>query len=128
MAECRRFLARQTDRRSRPLSLTDRSVRALKGDSRPIYPVAERARILAALEAVDYVVMFDETRAEKIIRAVKPDVLIKGEDWRGKRVDGQAFVEARGGRVALAPLLDGRSTTATIARMKSTTREEKSDS
>jgi D-beta-D-heptose 7-phosphate kinase/D-beta-D-heptose 1-phosphate adenosyltransferase len=64
-------------------------------------------------------VVFDETRAEKIIRAVKPDVLIKGEDWRGKRVDGQAFVEARGGRVALAPLLGGRSTSATIDRMSS---------
>jgi D-beta-D-heptose 7-phosphate kinase/D-beta-D-heptose 1-phosphate adenosyltransferase len=98
---------------------SDRSVHVLKGDSRPIYPAAERARILAALEAVDYVVVFDETRAEKIIRAVKPDVLIKGEDWRGKRVDGQAFVEARGGRVALAPLLGGRSTTATIDRMTS---------
>ena len=81
----------------------------LKGDGRPIYPAAERARILAALEAVDYVVVFDETRAEKIIRAVKPDVLIKGEDWRGKAVDGQEFVESRGGRVALAPLLGGRS-------------------
>jgi D-beta-D-heptose 7-phosphate kinase/D-beta-D-heptose 1-phosphate adenosyltransferase len=98
---------------------SDRSVRELKGDSRPIYPAAERARILAALEAVDYVVVFDETRAEKIIRAVKPDVLIKGEDWRGKRVDGQAFVEARGGRVALAPLLGGRSTSAIIDRMSS---------
>jgi D-beta-D-heptose 7-phosphate kinase/D-beta-D-heptose 1-phosphate adenosyltransferase len=81
---------------------SDRSVRELKGDSRPIY-----------------VAVFDETRAEKIIRAVKPDVLIKGEDWRGKRVDGQAFVEARGGRVALAPLLGGRSTSATIDRMSS---------
>src|SRR5712692_4420276 len=98
---------------------SDRSVHALKGDSRPIYPAAERARILAALEAVDYVVVFDETRAEKIIRTIKPDVLIKGEDWRGKRVDGQAFVEARGGRLALAPLLGGRSTSATIDRMSS---------
>ena len=94
---------------------SDRSVRVLKGGARPVYPVAERARILAALEAVDYVVVFDETRAEKIIRMVKPDVLVKGEDWRGKRVDGQAFVEARGGRVALAPLLHGHSTSATIA-------------
>ncbi len=104
---------------------SDRSVRRLKGDARPIYPAAERARILAALEAVDYVVVFDETRAEKIIRAVKPDVLIKGEDWRGKRVDGQAFVESRGGRVALAPLLGGRSTSATIDRMNSKQRAGK---
>ena len=104
---------------------SDRSVRHLKGDGRPIYPAGERARILAALEAVDYVVVFDETRAEKIIRAVKPDVLIKGEDWRGKQVDGQAFVESRGGRVALAPLLGGRSTSSTIDRMSSKARAEK---
>jgi D-beta-D-heptose 7-phosphate kinase/D-beta-D-heptose 1-phosphate adenosyltransferase len=98
---------------------SDRSVRQLKGVGRPVYPAAERARILAALEAVDYVVVFEETRAEKIIRAVKPDVLIKGEDWRGKEVDGQAFVESHGGRVALAPLLGGRSTSSTIDRMSS---------
>jgi D-beta-D-heptose 7-phosphate kinase / D-beta-D-heptose 1-phosphate adenosyltransferase len=104
---------------------SDRSVRQLKGNGRPVYPAAERARILAALEAVDYVVVFDETRAEKIIRAVKPDVLIKGEDWRDKQVDGQAFVESRGGRVALAPLLGGRSTSATIDRMSSKARAEK---
>ena len=97
---------------------SDRSVRAIKGETRPIYPSDERARILAALEAVDYVVIFDDTRAEKIIRALKPDVLIKGDDWRGKTLDGQAFVEARGGRVALAPLLDGRSTSAVIDRLR----------
>lgn len=96
---------------------SDRSMRALKGKTRPVYPAAERARILAALECVDYVVIFDETRAERIIRTVKPDVLIKGEDWRGKIVDGQAFVEARGGRVVLSPILAGRSTTDIIARL-----------
>jgi D-beta-D-heptose 7-phosphate kinase/D-beta-D-heptose 1-phosphate adenosyltransferase len=104
---------------------SDRSVHQLKGDGRPVYPVAERARILAALEAVDYVVVFDETRAEKIIRTVKPDVLIKGEDWRDKTVDGQVFVESRGGRVALAPLLGGRSTSGTIDRMNSNSRAGK---
>jgi len=97
---------------------SDRSVRSLKGKSRPIYPAAERARILAALECVDYVVVFDESRAEKIIRAVRPDVLIKGQDWEGKIVDGQKFVEARGGRVTLAPLLEGRSTTSIIERLR----------
>jgi len=65
-------------------------------------------------------VIFDDTRAEKIIRALKPDVLIKGDDWRGKTVDGQAFVEARGGRIALAPLLDGRSPSAVIDRLRAT--------
>jgi D-beta-D-heptose 7-phosphate kinase/D-beta-D-heptose 1-phosphate adenosyltransferase len=71
------------------------------------------------------VVVFDETRAEKIIRTVKPDVLIKGEDWRDKTVDGQVFVESRGGRVALAPLLGGRSTSGTIDRMNSNSRAGK---
>jgi D-beta-D-heptose 7-phosphate kinase/D-beta-D-heptose 1-phosphate adenosyltransferase len=73
---------------------------------------------LAALECVSYVVVFDDTRAEKTIRAVRPDVLVKGEDWKGQTVDGQEFVEARGGRVVLAPLLGGHSTTGTIDRMK----------
>jgi D-beta-D-heptose 7-phosphate kinase / D-beta-D-heptose 1-phosphate adenosyltransferase len=97
---------------------SDRGVRAIKGPTRPIYPVAERSRILAALESVSYVTVFDETRAERVIRRVKPDVLVKGEDWSGKRVDGQDFVESRGGRVVLAPLLGGRSTTHTIERLR----------
>jgi D-beta-D-heptose 7-phosphate kinase / D-beta-D-heptose 1-phosphate adenosyltransferase len=97
---------------------SDRSVRLIKGNGRPIYPAAERALILAALEAVDYVVVFDETRAERIVRAVRPDVLVKGEDWRDKTVDGQVFVEAYGGKVALAPLLPGYGTTLTLARMR----------
>jgi D-beta-D-heptose 7-phosphate kinase/D-beta-D-heptose 1-phosphate adenosyltransferase len=68
---------------------------------------------------VNYVVVFDDPRAEQIIRRVRPDVLVKGEDWRGKTVDGQAWVESYGGQVVLAPLLEGHSTTATIARMRS---------
>jgi D-beta-D-heptose 7-phosphate kinase/D-beta-D-heptose 1-phosphate adenosyltransferase len=96
---------------------SDRSVKTIKGAGRPIYPAADRARILAALESVNYVVVFDESRAEKIIREVRPDVLVKGEDWAGKRIDGQAFVEAHGGRVVLAPLLRGHSTSKTIERM-----------
>ena len=97
---------------------SDRSVRAIKGPDRPIYGAADRARLLAALEMVSYVVVFDDPRAEQIIRRVRPDVLIKGEDWRGKTVDGQSFVEAYGGRVVLAPLLEGHSTTATVARLR----------
>ncbi|HTQ26078.1 MAG TPA: PfkB family carbohydrate kinase [Candidatus Binataceae bacterium] len=97
---------------------SDHSVRLIKGNSRPIYPAAERALILAALEAVDHVVVFDETRAERIIRTVRPDVLVKGEDWRDKIVDGQTFVESYGGRVALAPLLPGYGTTLTLERLR----------
>ena len=98
---------------------SDRSVRAIKGPERPLHSAADRARLLAALEMVSYVVVFDDPRAERIIRRVRPDVLIKGADWRGKTVDGQRFVEAHGGHLVLAPLLEGHSTTATIARMRS---------
>jgi D-beta-D-heptose 7-phosphate kinase / D-beta-D-heptose 1-phosphate adenosyltransferase len=97
---------------------SDRSVQMIKGAQRPVYHAADRARMLAALEMVDYVIVFDDPRAEKIIRRVRPDVLVKGEDWRDKRVDGQDFVESYGGQVALAPLLEGHSTSATIARMR----------
>jgi D-beta-D-heptose 7-phosphate kinase / D-beta-D-heptose 1-phosphate adenosyltransferase len=99
---------------------SDHSVRLIKGDGRPVYPAAERALILAALEVVDYVVVFDDTRAERIVRAVRPDVLVKGEDWRDKIVDGQGFVESYGGRVALAPLLPGYGTTLTLERLRAT--------
>ncbi|HZP46484.1 MAG TPA: bifunctional heptose 7-phosphate kinase/heptose 1-phosphate adenyltransferase [Candidatus Binataceae bacterium] len=96
---------------------SDRSVREIKGPERPVYNASDRAHLLAALEMVNYVVVFDEPRAERIIRQVRPDVLIKGEDWRGKTVDGQEFVERHGGRVVLAPLLPGHSTSSTIARL-----------
>ncbi|MGH7915324.1 MAG: adenylyltransferase/cytidyltransferase family protein, partial [Candidatus Binataceae bacterium] len=99
---------------------SDRSVRLIKGNGRPIYPAAERALILAALEMVDYVVVFDETRARRVVSAIHPDVLVKGEDWRDKTVDGQAFVESHGGRVVLAPLLPGYGTTLTIERLRTT--------
>ena len=97
---------------------SDRSVRQLKGEGRPIHPASERARILAAMEPVDYVVIFDDPRAEKIVRVVRPDVLVKGEDYRGQTVDGQKFVESYGGSVALAPLLTGKSTSTTIKKMR----------
>jgi D-beta-D-heptose 7-phosphate kinase / D-beta-D-heptose 1-phosphate adenosyltransferase len=97
---------------------SDRSIRAIKGPERPVCNAADRARMVAAFEMVDYVVVFDETRAERIIRKVRPDVLIKGEDYRGKVVDGQAYVEGYGGRVALAPLLAGHSTSGLIGRIR----------
>lgn len=97
---------------------SDRGVRELKGPGRPIQGVTERARLLAALELVDHVVVFDDTRAEKIVRTVRPDILIKGEDYFGKVVDGQRYVESYGGRVVLAPLLPDHSTTSTIARLR----------
>lgn len=96
----------------------DCSVRQIKGEGRPVYPAADRARILAALEAVDYVVIFDDARAENVIRAVRPDVLVKGEDWHGKAVDGAKFVQSYGGKVVLAKLLKGRATSRTIERLR----------
>lgn len=90
---------------------TDASVRAIKGAQRPFVPQEDRARLLAALESVDYVTMFDEPTPLQLIRKVRPDVLVKGADWRDKKVVGREFVEAYGGRVVLAPLVKGRSTT-----------------
>ncbi len=97
---------------------SDRAIRIIKGEHRPVYPATERARILAAIEMVDYVVVFDDPRAERIIRDVRPDVLVKGADWRGQQVDGQEFVESHGGHVLLAPLLEGHSTSSTIERLQ----------
>ncbi len=94
----------------------DDSVRRLKGPGRPVNPVGDRAEVLAALEAVDHVVVFHEDDPSKLIHEVAPDVLVKGEDWKDKGVIGREFVEGRGGRVVLAPLLPGRSTTAILEK------------
>jgi D-beta-D-heptose 7-phosphate kinase/D-beta-D-heptose 1-phosphate adenosyltransferase len=96
---------------------TDRSVRENKGNGRPILPERDRARLLAALEDVDYVVLFDESTPDNLIRQVKPDVLVKGEDWKEKGVVGREFVESCGGRVVLAPVVEGISTTEIINKI-----------
>jgi D-beta-D-heptose 7-phosphate kinase / D-beta-D-heptose 1-phosphate adenosyltransferase len=106
---------------------SDRSVRMIKGQGRPVYPATDRARLLAALQMVDYVVVFDDPRADKIVRGVRPDILVKGEDWRGQTVDGQSFVESYGGRVLLAPMLEGHSTTSIITRLRENDRAETDD-
>jgi len=96
----------------------DESVRRLKGAGRPVNPAADRAAVLSGLAAVDHVVVFHEDDPLALVREVQPDVLVKGEDWKDKGVVGREIVEARGGRVVLAPLLEGRSTTGTIERLK----------
>lgn len=97
---------------------TDASVRALdKSPGRPINSQHDRATVLGALECVDYVAFFDEPSPDQIIRQVRPDVLIKGEDWADKGVVGREFVEAQGGRVVLLPLVEGLSTTSLIERI-----------
>lgn len=99
---------------------SDSSIRRLKGPDRPVNNQHDRASVLAGLESVDYIVIFEEDTPAWIIEQVCPDVLVKGEDWKDKGVVGREFVEARGGKVVLAKMLQGKSTTNTINKMKST--------
>ena len=101
---------------------SDASVKANKGPDRPINDQADRAILLGALEVVDYVVIFDEETPINLIKAISPDILIKGTDWVGNVV-GQEWVEAHGGRVALMKLKEGRSTTGTIEKILGTNNE-----
>ncbi len=93
---------------------SDRSVRRLKGAGRPILPQTDRTRVLAALEAVDYVVLFDEDTPANLVKALRPDVLVKGEDYQNKAVVGREHA----GRVELAPLVKGLSTTDIVRRIR----------
>jgi D-beta-D-heptose 7-phosphate kinase / D-beta-D-heptose 1-phosphate adenosyltransferase len=97
---------------------TDRSVRALKGPSRPIIPEEERSHVLAALESVNYVVLFDEDTPVELIRALRPDILVKGADYAKEDVVGRDLVESWGGSVRLIPVVDNTSTSAIIKRIK----------
>ena len=97
----------------------DASVRRLKGPERPINSELDRAELLASLACVDFVVLFGEDTPLELVRTVQPDVLVKGEDWREKGVVGADLVEARGGRVVLVPLLEGRSTSRLVERIRS---------
>jgi rfaE bifunctional protein nucleotidyltransferase chain/domain len=96
----------------------DASVRRNKGPERPINTEAERAEILEALECVDAVVVFDEDTPAEIIRAIQPDILVKGADWAADAIVGRDIVEARGGRVVRIPTEQGYSTTAIIERIR----------
>ena len=96
---------------------SDASVRRIKGPSRPINAQDQRARVLAALEAVDYVVIFDQDEPVELISRILPDILVKGSDW-AHYVSGRDIVEKNGGRVVLAPLTPGYSTSNTLARIK----------
>ena len=97
---------------------SDRSVRASKGADRPVTPEAERAEILAALECVDLVVIFDEDTPHGIISALQPDVLVKGADWAEDAIVGRDIVAARGGRVVRIPLEPGYSTRAIVEKIR----------
>ena len=93
---------------------TDSSVRRIKGDKRPILPIDVRATVVAGCEAVDFVVPFDEDTPEKIIKKIKPDVLLKGEDWPEEKIVGADLVKRRGGKVVRIKLVKGISTTEII--------------
>jgi D-beta-D-heptose 7-phosphate kinase/D-beta-D-heptose 1-phosphate adenosyltransferase len=93
---------------------SDRSARALKGPARPIQPEAERAEILAALEAVDYVTIFDDLTPRAVIARMLPQVLVKGGDWGPDAIVGRGEVEAAGGRVVSIPVFEGFSTSSLI--------------
>ncbi|HEX8979095.1 MAG TPA: bifunctional D-glycero-beta-D-manno-heptose-7-phosphate kinase/D-glycero-beta-D-manno-heptose 1-phosphate adenylyltransferase HldE [Parasulfuritortus sp.] len=97
---------------------TDRSVSALKGPTRPVVQEQDRARVLAALEAVDAVVLFDEDTPERLICRLLPDILVKGGDYRPEDIAGGDCVRANGGEVQVLNFVDGRSTSRLIAAIK----------
>ena len=100
---------------------TDASVRRLgKGLDRPVNAEQSRARVLAALAAVDAVVMFDEDTPLELVQGLRPDVLVKGADYPRERIVGADFVEARGGRVVRVPLVPETSTTRIVERLRAT--------
>ena len=97
---------------------SDRSVQAIKGDKRPIVPEEERADVMAALEAVDYVTIFEELTPLALIETLKPDVLIKGGDWEEEKIVGRDAVLSWGGQVAVIPEIKGASTTNIVEKIR----------
>lgn len=97
---------------------SDRSVRVLKGEGRPILNANERAEVIGALEAVDCVVVFDEDTPRELIARLLPDVLVKGGDWSLDQIIGREEVEAAGGRVVSLPYVEGSSTSELIERIR----------
>jgi D-glycero-beta-D-manno-heptose 1-phosphate adenylyltransferase len=93
---------------------SDRSVRAIKGAGRPIFPEQERAEILASLEAVDYVTIFDDLTPQSLIKRIHPQVLVKGADWGPDQIVGKEEVESAGGQVIAVPVVPGFSTSSLI--------------
>ena len=96
---------------------SDRSIRKLKGEGRPVNHEADRVMVLSALESVDYVVVFDKDTPKDLLRAIKPDVLVKGDEYSHDQVVGHEIVEAYGGKVARVPMVKGRSTTNIIRKI-----------
>lgn len=97
---------------------SDRSVREMKGHGRPLVPEGERAKVLAALAAVDWVVIFDDPTPRRLIASLLPDFLVKGGDWGADEIVGREEVEAAGGEVVRVPVETGHSTTEIIRRIR----------
>jgi len=98
---------------------SDSSVRALKGKTRPVNPEIARTEVLAALECVDLLTVFNEDTPENLIKMLVPDILFKGGDWKEDSVVGAHHVKEKGGKVVIIPYIEGYSTTDIIERMKS---------
>jgi D-beta-D-heptose 7-phosphate kinase/D-beta-D-heptose 1-phosphate adenosyltransferase len=96
---------------------SDSSVRKIKGNGRPVIPQNDRARIVAAFENVDFVTIFSEPTPYRTIKALRPDVLVKGADWQAAKIVGKNFVRSYGGEVLTLPFLKGRSTTGIIEKI-----------
>jgi D-beta-D-heptose 7-phosphate kinase/D-beta-D-heptose 1-phosphate adenosyltransferase len=99
---------------------SDSSAKMIKGEGRPIVPQYERAEILSALEMIDYVTFFDETDPHLTISLILPNVLVKGSDWPEDGIVGRDVVESHGGKVVRVVLLEGRSTSSLIDRIRQT--------
>jgi len=96
---------------------SDRSVKSIKDENRPVVSQNQRAEVLAALECVGYVVMFEDANPLKLIESIRPDVLVKGADWDETQIIGADVVRASGGKVVRIPLAEGASTTGIIERI-----------
>ena len=96
---------------------SDASVRAIKGDRRPLVPQQERAEVVAALATVDYVTVFDETTPLKLIEHLRPDCIVKGGDWQEEAVVGWDAVRSWGGKVVIVPMTEGTSTTGIVEKI-----------
>lgn len=97
---------------------SDASVKRIKGPDRPLTPEKDRLRVLAALQAVDYVTLFSEETPLRLIRELRPHVLVKGADWKKNQIVGRREVESWGGKVKRVRLVPGRSTTGILASLR----------
>lgn len=102
---------------------SDRSVKELKGNLRPIFDQEERCELLSGLESVSFITIFDESTPRELIKVILPDVLVKGGDWRLEQIVGREEVEASGGRVVSVPYEEGYSSSAIIQRILKRYRE-----